>query len=290
MSNKILGILVCTLLIIAAVLPASGTINIKNVNEKFIDNNKPIVVFENNRDWSIIVTYEIPEGASGLAFDGDYLYCGIYGAEGDKVYEIDPSNGDYELKFTGPQDDAFGLSYDGQYIWTTDHITDPSDPAFAMQIDMDGNLISEFDLPDHYMSGIAYDDGDFWVATYYPDPSTIYKVDDTGSILEEFTSPDDQPWDLCLENGDLWIADYWGDTLYKIYTSNGTLIESHSSEGVDPAGIVWDGAYLWYCDNGANYDYDYLYKVDLTGAGTPEINVPVTSHDYGIITIGDSAS
>jgi hypothetical protein len=128
------------------------------------------------------------------------------------------------------------------------------------------------------MSGIAYDDGDFWVATYYPDPATIYKVDDTGSILQQFTAPDDQPWDLCLENDNLWMADYWGDTLYKIDPSTGNLLESHSSEGVDPAGIVWDGTYLWYCDNGIDYTDDYLYKIDLAGAGTPDLDCSGALH------------
>ena len=216
-----------------------------------------------SRYWSIVATYSIPEGASGLTSDGTHLYCGIYGANGDEVYQIDPESGSYSLLFTGPQGDAFGLTYDGEYLWTTDHPGSSSTPAIAMQIDMDGNLISQFDLPDHYMSGIAYDSGDFWVATYYPEPATIYKVDTSGSILQQFTAPDDQPWDLCLENENLWMADYWGDTLYKINPSTGNLLESHPSEGVDPAGIVWDGVYLWYCDNGIDYNYDHLYKVAL---------------------------
>ncbi len=294
MKKKILGIFVCTLLI-TMVFPAAGTLNINNSKEEgnAIDNITGLV-FDNsptmvniNREWSIIASYPIPEGASGLAYDGAYLYCGIYGANGDEVYQIDPSTGNYQLKFTGPQEDAFGLTYDGGYLWTTDHPGGSSTPAIAMQLDMNGNLISQFDLPDHYMSGIAYDDGDFWAATYYPDPSTIYRVDSTGSILQQFTAPDDQPWDLCLENDNLWMADYWGDTLYKIDPLTGNLLESHASEGVDPAGIVWDGAYLWYCDNGQGGN-DYLYKVDLSGSGTPGIYVPVTSHDYGVVTVGDS--
>jgi len=147
--------------------------------------------------------------------------------------------------------------------------------------------VSSFALPDHYMSGIAYDNGDFWVATYYPDPSTIYKVDNTGSIIHTYTAPDNQPWDLCLENGGLWMADYWGDALYRIDTSDGSLLETHASEGVDPAGIVFDGTYLWYCDNGSG-GVDFLYKVDLGGSGNPEMNIPVTEHDYGTITTSDS--
>ena len=243
-----------------------------------------------SRDWTIVATYSIPEGASGLAYDGTDLYCGIYGANGDEVYQIDPVTGSYSLLFNGPQDDAFGLTYDGTYFWTTDHPGSSSTPAIAMQLDMAGNLISQFNLPDHYMSGIAYGSGDFWVATYYPDPSTIYKVDGTGTILNQFTAPDNQPWDLCLENSNLWMADYWGDALYKIDPSTGNLLETHASNGVDPAGIVWDGQYLWYCDNGQGYDQDYLYKIDLGGGGTPEINVPITNHDYGAVSVGDSVT
>ncbi len=286
--KKLLPILVVGILVFGGLgaVGISSNKTIVNTNENDVATSGEIVF----RDWSIVATYSIPESAAGLAYDGAYLYCGIYGANGDEVYQIDPDTGSYSLLFSGPQEDAFGLTYDGVYLWTTDHPGSSSTPAVAMQLDMNGNLISQFDLPDHYMSGIAYDDGDFWVATYYPDPATIYKVDDTGSILQQFTAPDDQPWDLCLENDNLWMADYWGDTLYKIDPSTGNLLESHSSEGVDPAGIVWDGTYLWYCDNGIDYTDDYLYKIDLAGAGTPEIYVPITSHDYGVVTVGDSAT
>lgn len=241
-----------------------------------------------SREWSIVATYEIPGGASGLAWDGTHLYAGIYGVNGDNVYQIDPDDGSYALLFSGPQEDAFGLTYDGENLWTTDH-PEFSDPAKAMEMDMNGNLLSEFFLPDHYMSGIAYDDGDFWVATYYDPEAVIYKVDSSGTIITQFTAPDDQPWDLCIEGEFLWMADYYGDALYKINKSDGTVIESHPSEGSDPSGIVFDGEYLWYCDEGFGPN-DNLYKIDLGGSGTPEITIPITEHDFGSVTIGDSAT
>jgi len=195
MKIKLIGIFVCTMLI-AVVLPTQGNLNINDLKEQNITSNDiSIELFEKsplastvNKAWSIIATYPIPEGASGLAYDGSNLFCGIYGANGDEIYQINPNTGSYQLKFNGPQGDAFGLTYDGQYIWTTDHPGSSSTPAIAMQLDMNGNLISQFDLPDHYMSGIAYDAGDFWVAAYYPDPATIYNVDDSGSILDQFTA------------------------------------------------------------------------------------------------------
>jgi hypothetical protein len=237
--------------------------------------------------WTIVATYPIPEGASGLAYDGTSLYCGIYGVDGGRVYQIDPETGEYVLLFTGPHEDAFGLTYDGTYLWTTDHPGSSTVPAVAMQLDWDGTLLTEIDLPAHYMSGIAYDGGDFWVARYYPDPGHLYKVDSDGVVLDEFDGPDNQPWDLCLADGTLWMADYWGDTLYQLDPKTGDVLFSHPSEGVDPAGVVWDGEYLWYCDNGEG-GFDFLYKVDIAGGGTPQIQIPVTSHDFGTVTIGDS--
>ncbi|MCH2134824.1 MAG: choice-of-anchor D domain-containing protein [Phycisphaerales bacterium] len=240
--------------------------------------------------WTIVASYPLPEGASGLAWDGTDLYCGIYGVNGSNIYRIDPDTGAHVLAFVGPQEDAFGLTYDGQYLWTTDHPGSSSTPAIAMQLDWNGNLIDQFSLPDHYMSGIAYDNGDFWVSRYYDDPGHLYRMTPSGFILNEFDGPDDQPWDLAVQGDSVWIADYWGDTLYRVDATTGELIESHASEGIDPAGIAWDGQYLWYCDNGENYSTDLLYKIDLQGGGSPEILIADTSHAFGNVAIGDTAS
>lgn len=280
MKRSLLKLIVC-ILIVAVVIPSTVAVNSSVAEERSSADNS------GERAWSIVATYAIPEGASGLAYDGTYLYCGIYGANGDQVYRIDPTNGNYTFYCSGPQEDAFGMTWDGTYLWTTDHAGSSSIPAVAIQFNSSGTQISSFNLPDHYMSGIAYDNDSFWVATYYPDPSTIYKLDESGNIVKQFTAPDNQPWDLCMQDGFLWMADYWGDALYKIDTLDGSLIESHPSEGVDPAGIVWDGAFLWYCDNGEG-GYDFLYKVDLSGAGTPAISVYDTEHNYGTVTIGDT--
>ena len=128
------------------------------------------------RDWTVVNSYPVPEGASGLAYDGEYIYFGIYGVDGDHIYQFDLQNGNYELFFdSSVLEDAFGLTYDGQYLWSIKQIGF-SEPAVAIQLDSNGNQIGAIILPDHYMSGIAFDDNNFWVATYYPDPGTIYKI------------------------------------------------------------------------------------------------------------------
>lgn len=239
------------------------------------------------QEWTIVQSWDIPGKASGLAWDGTYIYFGIYGADGDHVYKFDPSVGLAQLLFTNPTiGDCFGMTWDGSSLWITDHVTSPSIPASAIELNLSGTILSSFDLPDHYMSGIAYDDGDFWVGTYYPDPGITYKVDNTGGVISQFTPPADQIWDICTQGNDLWMVDYNSNMIYKTDQS-GTILESHACENIKPSGIVYDGTYLWYVD-GQLSSPSKLYKVNLSGAGTPDINIPITSHNYGTVTIGTS--
>lgn len=242
----------------------------------------------NGGEWTIVETFETPGKASGLAWDGTYIYFGIYGAGGDEFYRLDPATGESTLLFTHPEvDDSFGMTWDGEYLWTVHQPSGSSNPALATQLDLEGNTISTIALPDHYMSGIAYDEGNFWVCTYYENPGMVYKIDDQGNVLESFAPPVyDQLWDVCRQDDFLWFADYDGDVVYKTDLT-GALLEEHPAENIKPAGIVWDGAFLWYVD-GQLSSPSTIYKVDLGGAGTPEIQVPVTSWDFGNVALGDA--
>ena len=234
--------------------------------------------------WAIIASYTIPGKASGLAWDGTYIYFGIYGVNGDKIYKFNPSNGTYILQCSGSFDDAYGLTFKSPNLVTIDQPSSPSVDASALEFAMSGATVSTLTLPDHYMSGIAWDNGSWWVCTYYPDPGIVYNLNTSGGIISQFVPPANQPWDICKQGNDLWIADYNANTLYKV-TTTGTLIESHACANQRPSGVVYDGTYLWYCDGplGSN---STLYKVDLTGTGTPAITIPVTTHNYGAVTIG----
>ena len=242
---------------------------------------------QSTREWTVVASYTIPGKASGLAWDGTYLYSGLYSAPGDDnlIYRIDPADGSYTLQCAGPFVQAYGLTFDGTYLWTTDH-PNSSQPANAIQFNMSGGQVSAFSLPVTYMSGIAWDNNRFWACAYYNPDGMTYKLTSTGSIITQFPTPNLQPWDICKENEFLWIVDYNANMIYKTDTLGNTL-ESHPSVGLKPAGVVFDGQYLWYCD-GELSAQSTLYKIDMSGSGTPVINLPEDSYDYGIVTIGDS--
>ncbi len=238
--------------------------------------------------WSIVASYSIPGKASGLAYDGTYIYFGIYGLNGDQIFRFNPANGTNTLQCNGPFDDAFGLTYKSPNLVTIKQPTNSSQPSQALEFTLAGTQVSTITLPNHYMSGIAEDNGSYWVCTYYPDPGTVYHINSSGTVLSQFTPPANQPWDICMQGSDLWIADYNANMLYKV-NSTGTVLESHASQILKPSGVVYDGTYLWYCA-GELSSGSTLYKVDLLGSGTPVITVPVTTHNYGTVTTGSSAT
>ncbi len=89
------------------------------------------------REWTIVQSWDIPGKASGLAWDGTYIYFGIYGADGDHFYRFDPSDGSIQLQFIEPSiGDCFGMTWDGSELWISDHVTSPSTPATAIELNL----------------------------------------------------------------------------------------------------------------------------------------------------------
>jgi hypothetical protein len=235
------------------------------------------------KDWTILETYTIPGKASGLAWDGTYLYFGIYGANGSNVHRFDPSSGTSQLQFSNPAiGDSYGMTFDGENLWIIDRGSTGN--AYALQLSLSGNVISQFNLPQQYMSGIAFDNGDFWVSSYYPDPGWVYKVNNTGAILQQFVPPMAQTWDLAKQNESIWLVDYNGNMIFRL-DEQGTVIESHPSVSQRPSGIVFDGNYLWVVD-GALGSNSTLYKIDPGGAGTPQLSISQTDFNFGNVTVG----
>ncbi|NPD86372.1 PQQ-binding-like beta-propeller repeat protein [Lentimicrobium sp. L6] len=236
---------------------------------------------KSTNEWTVVATYEIPGKAGGITYDGEFLYSGLYSSDGDdsRIFKIDPADGSYELQCIAPIEEALGLSFDGTHFWSTDR-QGSYDPALAVEFDMDGNFISNFELPATYISGIeSMEDGSFWVNAYYDPNGTAFHVDDEGNELGQFSTPNDQPWAICQMGDDFWIADYDADMLYLVDDA-GQVIESHESVGIKPTGVVFDGTYLWYV-TGPSQANSTLYKINLSGGGNPVLDIQAQNINLG---------
>ena len=234
---------------------------------------------------TVVATYEIHDHASGLAYDGQNIWYGRYGTVGERIYKFNMALGMVtdSLDFgTANLDDAYGMTWDGQYLWITNHIG----VDFTLKVDTLGNIISQFQNPSDYMSGLAWTGTYLYMGDYYNPDGAIYKCNSSGTILESFTAPDHQPWDLAWDGQYLWMCDYNSNYIYQIDPITHLEIYSFLSPMQDPAGIAWDGQYLWVCDEGQGYSIDHLYKIAPFGAGTPEIQLSVSSINFGYIPMG----
>lgn len=231
---------------------------------------------------TVVATYQIHDHASGLAFDGINIWYGRYGTEGEKIYKFDTileQVVDSLNLGASNLDDAYGMTWDGQYLWVTNHVG----ADFTLQIDTLGNIISSFQNPSDYMSGLAWNGSELYMGDYYNPDGAIYRVTTTGVILENFPAPDYQPWDLAWDGVYLWMCDYYSETIYQIDPITHNVIYSFLSPMQNPAGLAWDGNYLWVCDEGQGYSVDNLYKIEPFGGGTPEIQLSTDEFDFGFV-------
>lgn len=253
----------------------------------------PSLLFAQNKspnEWTIVNTYEIPGKASGLTWDGNWIYSGLYSSPGEdnRIFKIDPSDGTYELQCYAPIEEALGLSFDGTHFWSTDR-QGSFDPALAVQFDMEGNFISNFELPATYFAGIEYmEDGTFWGTCYYDPDGEAFHMEADGSIISQFSTPGSQPWGICQMDENFWIADYDANMLYLV-DETGQVLESHESIGSKPSGIVYDGTYLWYI-TGPLQANSTLYQVDLSGGGNPVLDIQPQEINLEDHIVGDEYS
>ena len=97
----------------------------------------------------------------------------------------------------------------------------------------------------------------------------IYKISPIdGSIIKTITSNGiNAPRGLTFDGRHLFVIDSDNNIIYKMDTINGSIIDSFSSfsssSSNSPAGLAWDGSYLWQTENfGNNF---HLYKLDTLG-------------------------
>jgi hypothetical protein len=243
---------------------------------------------------SVINAINAPANASGLAWDGNYLWCGAYGVNGDTIFKLDPTNGTILKKIRWMQSaDSYGLTFDQGYLWVNDHISG-TDSLF--QIDtITGARINALPAHKEYMAGLANDGTDLWQGLYYDPDGRVYSIDKTtGNAIDSIDIPSlPQPWGAAWDGQYLWVCNdgnYGGiHGIYRIDVNSGIIIENFLSPGNRPWGLTWDGVYLWVIARGTSPTGFVAFQIDLQGGGTPDITITPMSYDFGVIPFDSSS-
>ncbi len=156
-----------------------------------------------------------------------------------------------------------------------------------------GVLLDSVRLPSNkFPGGLAWDGSHIWYSIYFPDAEAgLYKLNfTTHQVVDTILVPTLQPygvaWDgthlLYVENG------FQGNPqgVFKVNPATGDTA-GFIPAPVDPSGtrpnsVAWDGRYMWLLAEpvGANTGRS-LYKYDLGGGGTPDINLSPSALNFG---------
>ena len=182
--------------------------------------------------------YSVP---MGLAWDGEYLWNADFAQ--DRIYKLNPSNGEIVKFFSSPGRQPMGLAWDGQYLWNAVLNSDaPLESTIYKLNPSTGAVVFSFNHPGNLPGGLAWDGQYLWNVGFNSTSieHMIYKLNpSTGEIIDSFGYP--------VDNG-------------------------------NPMGLTWDGQYLWCADsNGTIYKLD-VQQVQPSCLGTLAISIimPVT--------------
>ena len=188
-----------------------------------------------------------PQG-SGLTWDGNYLW--LASNNDNRIYKLDPDNGDILDDIPSPEFSPRDLAFDGQYLWNVD-----PDVVFGgiFQIDpATGIVIRSIPMPPSAVSpsGLTWDGEALWLSAVAAGIlPMIYKIDPSdGSVIGSFTAPAGEfgfsglAWD-----GDyLWFSSstFSPTGFFKIDPSSGEVLDFieyvYTGEG-----LTFDNLYLW---------------------------------------------
>jgi len=118
---------------------------------------------------------------AGTAFDGKHLFQ----IAEDRIHKIDPKTGRVLADIPAPDGGAAGMAWAEGTLWVAQHRA-----RKIHQIDPETGKIMRTIESNRFVTGVTWNDGELWHATWEGDESELRHVDpDTGEVLEKLSMP-----------------------------------------------------------------------------------------------------
>jgi outer membrane lipoprotein-sorting protein len=179
---------------------------------------------------------------------GSFVLAGMQGREGGFV----------GTAFAAGKD-PFGICFDGNNIWVTNH---ESNDVIKLRAS-DGAILGQY-VVGQYPSGICFDGTNIWVASPFSSNVTKLKASD-GTILGTYTL-DSPPGPICSDGNNIWVTNPESNDVIKLRASDGAILGRYSVSKY-PGDICFDGNNIWVTEM-ANNDVIKLRASDGVNLGT----------------------
>lgn len=118
---------------------------------------------------------------AGTAFDGKHLFQ----IAEDRIHKIDPKTGRVLGDIPAPDGGAAGMAWAEGTLWVAQHRA-----RKIHQIDPETGKILRTIESNRFVTGVTWNDGELWHATWEGDESELRHVDpDTGEVLQKLAMP-----------------------------------------------------------------------------------------------------
>ena len=240
------------------------------------------------------------DGAWGLDYHDDHLWLGD--DRDGFLRKIDPADGAILAVLPTPYDENHisyganhGVAWDGSGFWVAgDYGKD-----WLYKVAIDGAFLDTLATPADAIGGLSFDGTYLLVTRYYPnDQADILRVDPaTGAIVgAPIPTQGQQPFGIAYDTSDdtIWngMDDNDGDPekVWHLTYPDGSVIDSFDAPAGSPKGIALGGGYMWVVASEIGGNGRKIYQIDLSGAGTGDIEALPASHDFGITSLGTPAA
>lgn len=213
------------------------------------------------------------------------------------IYKMDFNGNVVDSVVTG-LNSSQGLAWDGTHYW---YIRGSGSSGRIYRISTAGAVVDSIIPPSTtwFLGGACWDGTGLWVSLYSPNASAgLYKYDvATKTIVDTIPSIGQQPQGITWDGQYLYYAMDLNSTepnlnlIYVVNPATGDTVRTISmpeppTVDSNPRGLAWDGQYLWLVAEPVGAASGRaLYKYDLSGSGTPDIDI-VTLVDFFGTRIG----
>lgn len=247
---------------------------------------------------SLVQTFDAPNYSYGLTHDGTNLWVGS--SNGYEIWKLD-EDGNVLGSISAATDETRGLGWDGSNLWGYQYVFGSSagKEDMIVKYDESGNPLLTWGSPfEDYIGGMCYALDHIWISVYYTgsgNPAYIIKIDPaTGEFVDTLAAPGLQPQGLAFDGHSLWCAmdDNDGDPekIWEIDPNTGEFLSSFdippygSTTTARPKDLAYNNGYL-YLVVGISTNMA-IYKFDLGGNGTPEIQLSTDEINFPLTTSG----
>ncbi len=252
---------------------------------------------------TIVAVYELPNDlyfnlAYGLTSDSSSLYLssslsssGLAGT----ITQFD-LNGQQIGSIPTGLGSSQGLAWTGSHFWYFKRGT--STTSRLVKLTPSGVHVDSIFTGTAFIGGLYWDGTGLWYSLYYPNNQAgLYKLDvSIGTVVDTIPTLGSQPQGITFDGQYFYYAmdDNNGDPEY-IYIYDPALGDTVGAIPISdpistaPRGLAWDGQFLWLVADPVGPARRALFQIDVSGGGTPNIHVPTTQLNFGLVTIGQTA-